>query len=41
MPVVNAWQAARFTIPGLLAHESMIRNGEAIDVPDCGDAHVK
>jgi len=41
MPVVNAWQAARFTIPGLLAHESMIRNGEAIDVPDCGDAPVK
>lgn len=38
MPTVNAWQAARFTMPGLLAHESMLRDGEAIDVPDCGDA---
>lgn len=41
MPTVNAWQAARFTMPGLLAHESMLRNGEAIDVPDCGDAPEK
>lgn len=41
MPTVNAWQAARFTMPGLLAHESMNRNGEAIDVPDCGDAPEK
>ena len=41
IPTVNAWQAARFTMPGLLAHESMLRNGEAIDVPDCGDAPEK
>lgn len=40
MPTVNAWLAARYTIPGLLAHESMIRNGQAFDVPDCGDAPV-
>ncbi|MBE5784164.1 MAG: Gfo/Idh/MocA family oxidoreductase [Clostridiales bacterium] len=38
MPTVNAWQAARFTMPGLLAHESMLRDGEPINVPDCGDA---
>jgi len=41
MPTVNAWQAARFTVPGLLAHQSMLRNGEAIDVPDFGDAPEK
>ncbi len=38
MPTVNAWTAARYTIPGLLAHESCLRDGLAIDVPDCGDA---
>ena len=37
-PYVNAWQAARFTIPGLIAHESVLRGGELMDVPDCGDA---
>jgi len=38
MPPVNAWRAARWTIPGLLAHQSALKNGEAIDVPDCGEA---
>ena len=38
IPYVNAWKAARFTIPGLLAHESALRGGEPIDVPDFGDA---
>lgn len=38
MPTVNAWKAARYTIPGLLAHESALRGGEPIDVPDFGDA---
>lgn len=38
IPYVNAWQAARFTIPGLLAHESVLKDGLPIDVPDCGDA---
>ena len=41
MPYVNAWQAARFTIPGLLAHESILRGSLPIDVPDCGDAPKK
>ena len=40
MPTVNAWLAARYTVPGLLAHESMIRDGQAFDVPDFGDAPV-
>ena len=38
MPPVNAWRAARWTIPGLLAHQSALKDGEAIDVPDCGEA---
>ncbi len=37
LPVVNAWQAARWTIPGLLAHQSTLKDGEAIAVPDCGN----
>ena len=38
MPVVNAWQAARWTIPGLMAHQSALNDGQAMVVPDCGDA---
>lgn len=37
LPRVHAWLAARFTIPGLLAHESAKKNGMPIDVPDTGD----
>ena len=36
LPPVNAWRAARWTIPGLLAHQSALKDGEAMDVPDCG-----
>lgn len=38
MPYVNAWQAARFTIPGLIAHESAMQGGVPLDIPDFGDA---
>jgi hypothetical protein len=38
MPVLNAWTAARFTIPGLVAIESAKLGGMPMDVPDCGDA---
>ena len=34
----NVWQAARYLIPGLIAHESAKRGGELLDVPDLGDA---
>lgn len=39
----NAWQAARYNIPGLTAHESALRGGELMDVYDCGDppAHLE
>ncbi|APX32886.1 oxidoreductase [Brachybacterium sp. P6-10-X1] len=36
-PVVNAWQAARYTLPGVIAHQSMNRGGERLAVPDLGD----
>jgi predicted dehydrogenase len=38
LPPVNAWQAARFTLPGVIAHESARRGGERLIVPDLGDA---
>ena len=41
MPKVNAWVAARFTIPGLIAHESAKQGGVMLDVPDFGDAPKK
>lgn len=37
LPVLNAWKAARYTIPGLMAHESVLHGGVTLDVPDCGD----
>ncbi len=38
----NAWQAARYNLPGLIGHESAMRGGECLDVPDAGDppAHI-
>ena len=33
----NIWQAARFNLPGLIAHQSALRDGELMDVPDLGD----
>ncbi|MDD7412111.1 MAG: Gfo/Idh/MocA family oxidoreductase [bacterium] len=35
-PTVHAWLAARYTIPGLVAHQSLLRDGEPLPVPDCG-----
>jgi predicted dehydrogenase len=33
----NVWQAARYLVPGLVAHESAQRGGEMLEVPDFGD----
>ncbi len=33
----NAWVAARYNLPGLIAHESALRGGETLPVPDFGD----
>ena len=36
LPPVNAWVAARFTLPGVVAHESAKRGGERLPVPHIG-----
>ena len=33
----NAWQAARYNIPGLTAHQSAVKGGVVMDVYDCGN----
>jgi predicted dehydrogenase len=38
IPPVNAWVAARFTLPGIVAHESAQRGGERLPIRDFGDA---
>lgn len=36
-PILNAWKAARYTVPGLVAIESQKQGGIPLDVPDFGD----
>jgi predicted dehydrogenase len=36
-PPNNVWMAARYTVPGIIAHESAVRGGELLQVPDFGD----
>ena len=38
LPPVNAWVAARYTLPGVIAQQSALRNGERLPIPDHGDA---
>jgi predicted dehydrogenase len=40
VPPVNAWTAARFNLPGIIAHQSALRGGERLPVPDFGAASV-
>jgi len=37
-PAVNAWEAVRYMAPGVMAHQSALKDGELLDVPDWGDA---
>jgi len=37
IPPNNVWAAARYAIPGIVAHESAMRGGELREVPDLGD----
>jgi predicted dehydrogenase len=41
LPPVNAWVAARFTLPGIIAHESASRSGERLAIPDFGDPSAR
>ncbi|MEV0233921.1 Gfo/Idh/MocA family oxidoreductase [Nonomuraea sp. NPDC050786] len=38
LPPVNAWVAARYTLPGIIAHQSALKGGERLAIPDFGDA---
>lgn len=38
LPPVNAWVAARYTLPGIIAHESARQGGARLPIPDFGDA---
>jgi len=37
LPPNHVWAAARYLIPGLIAHQSALRGGELMEVPDLGD----
>lgn len=36
-PILNAWRAARYTVPGLVAIESLKQGGIPLSVPDFGE----
>ncbi len=36
-PPVNVWTAARFTLPGIVAQESALNEGQRLPIPDFGD----
>jgi len=38
IPPNNVWDAARYAIPGIVAHESAVRGGVLMEIPDFGDA---
>ena len=38
LPPVNAWVAARYTLPGIVAHRSAQQGGVQLGIPDHGDA---
>ena len=38
LPPVNAWVSARYTLPGIYAHQSALQGGVQLEIPDHGDA---
>lgn len=36
LPPVHIWQAARYNAPGIVAHQSSLRDGEHMAIPDLG-----
>ena len=38
LPPNNAWDSARYMIPGIIAHESALKDGMPMDIPDFGEA---
>ena len=39
LPPVNVWEAAKYAAPGIVAHESALKDGEMLAVPDFGEAN--
>lgn len=37
-PPNNVWMAARYLVPGLIAHDSAVRGGVLLPIPDFGDS---
>jgi predicted dehydrogenase len=37
-PPNNVWQAARYTVPGIVAHRSAVQGGQLLEIPDFGAA---
>ena len=37
LPSNNVWDAARYVLPGLIAHESALQGGALLPIPDLGD----
>jgi predicted dehydrogenase len=35
-PAIHAWAAARYFVPGIIAHQSALRGGELLKIPDFG-----
>ncbi|MEM7032967.1 MAG: Gfo/Idh/MocA family oxidoreductase [Chloroflexota bacterium] len=38
IPAINVWEAVRYMAAGVVAHQSALRDGERLTVPDWGDA---
>jgi predicted dehydrogenase len=38
LPAINVWEAVRYMAAGVVAHQSALRDGELLPVPDWGDA---
>lgn len=36
LPSVTAWVTARYTLPGIIAHDSAHLDGERLTIPDFG-----
>ncbi|WOO43709.1 Gfo/Idh/MocA family oxidoreductase [Rubellicoccus peritrichatus] len=37
LPPNHVWAAAKYTIPGIIAHQSALKEGELIDIPELGE----
>jgi hypothetical protein len=38
MPAVNVWEAIAYTLPGIVAHQSALHDGELLKIKDYGKA---